>query len=218
MKTTQPKRGRGASTHVQRRELVAEVCRRIAAGERLVDILRSPGLPIMPTFHAWVERSSELSAMYEAAKATRARPPRSSMSGTRRYSRERARSFCEALMRAEGLDEVLALPGMPCETTLYRWLAEEPEFADLYRMAREVQAHRRFDMAWEAARHARWDGWRGAKLFIDTIRWQVAKLAPEEYGPQPRIVAEAPPEPREVRVEVVRFFPDEEDPAEGSNA
>lgn len=215
MKTTQPKRGRGASTHVQRRELVAEVCRRIAAGERLVDILRRPGLPIMPTFHAWVERSSELSAMYEAAKAERARPPRSPMSTARWYSPERGRAFCEALMQAEGLDEVLALPGMPNETTLYRCLAQEPEFAELYRMAREVQAHRRFDMAWEAARHARWDGWRGAKLFIDTIRWQLAMLAPEAYGPPPRSAAE--PEPPEVRVEVVRFFDDEPDPAIGSD-
>jgi hypothetical protein len=209
MKTTQPKRGRGASTHVQRRELVAEVCRRIAAGERLVDILRSPGMPIMPTFHAWVERSSELSAMYETAKAERARPPRSSMATARSYTAERGQALCEALMQAEGLDEALALPGMPCEMTVYRWLAEEPEFAALYRMAREVQAHRRFDMAWEAARHARWDGWRGAKLFIDTIRWQVAKLAPEAYGPPPRGAAEEPgPEP-EVRVQVVRFFDDD---------
>ena len=124
-----------------------------------------------------------------------------------------ARAFPEATVVPD--DEVLALPGMPSEMTLYRCLAEEPEFAQQYRMAREVQAHRRFDMAWEAARHARWDGWRGAKLFIDTIRWQLAMLAPEAYGPPPRGADE--PEPPEVRVEVVRFFDDEPDPAIGSN-
>lgn len=175
--------GRGASSHAERRAIVAEICHRIADGQRLVDILHSPGMPMQPTFHAWIERSSELAAMYRAAKeARRLKPVRSHMEGAKAYSRELGREFCDRMVEADGLAAVCAMPDMPSEGTVYRWLREEPEFADWYGKSREIQAHRRLEMAWEAARQARWEGWRGAKLFIDTVRWQLGKLAPGVFG------------------------------------
>jgi hypothetical protein len=175
-----PARGRGASTHVERREKVAQVCRRIADGEKLGHILRTDGLPMPPTFHAWVARSAELGSMYEGAKADGRRVARPFEA--RLYTPELGREFCERLTVAEGLDEVCAQPDMPCEMTVYRWCREIPEFREWYRAARELHAHWLFDEAWRIARHARWDGWRGARLAIDTIRWRIAVLAPESYG------------------------------------
>jgi hypothetical protein len=201
--TNRPKTGCRASTHVERRGRVAEICRRIAGGERLVDILRSPDMPLMPTFHAWIERSAELASMYDAAKeARRLKPVRSHMAGAKTYTRELGREFCDRLCEASGLAEVCAMADMPGEGTVYRWVREEPEFAEWYGVAREIQAHRRLEMAWEAARHARWDGWRGAKLFIDTVRWQIGKLAPAVFGAK----GERPPPPKPVwNVEVREF-------------
>jgi hypothetical protein len=175
-----PKRGRGASTLVERRELVAEVCRRIKGGEALGRILLDDDLPIQGTFHAWVSRSSELSAMYGAAKAEAALRPATYVS--RIYTRELGREFCDRLTLAEAIEEVCAQEGMPCQNTVYRWCREQPEFAEWYRVAREIHAHWLFDEAWKIARHGRWDGWRGAKLAIDTIRWRIGFLAPEAYG------------------------------------
>lgn len=199
-------RGRGASTHEMRRGYVAEVCRRIADGERLVDILRAPGMPMSAKFHAWVERSPELSSMYVAAKETRRlKPVRPNMAATPLYCPLLGREFCARLALAERLDDVTSQEGMPCETTVYRWLKEAPEFAADYRAAQEVQARRRFEMAWEVACHARWDGWRGAKLFIDTIRWQIPLLAPETYGPP----VPGGLEKHRIEVEVVKFGSDD---------
>ena len=176
--------GRGASSHAERRAIVAEICHRIADGQRLVDILHSPGMPMQPTFHAWIERSEELSGMYLAAKeARRLKPVRSHMASAKTYSRELGREFCDRMAEADGLAQVCAMPDMPGEATVYRWIREEPEFAVWYAASREIQAHRRLEMAWEAARQTRWHGWRGAKLFIDTVRWQVGKLAPGVFGP-----------------------------------
>lgn len=200
---TRPARGRGASSHVARREQVAEVCRRIKAGETLGRILLSDeDLPAPPTFQAWVSRSSELSAMYRAAKEEARLGRRTYVS--RIYTPELGREFCDRLTRAEAIEEVCAQKGMPCQNTVYRWVREDPEFAEWYRIAREIHAHWLFDEAWKIARHGRWDGWRGAKLAIDTIRWRIAYLAPEAYGKAAAGAEEAAPV---WNVEVVKFSP-----------
>jgi hypothetical protein len=199
---TRPRRGRGASTHVERRAQVAAVCERIAEGEMLKHILRSEDLPRPPTFHAWIERSAELAAMYEAAKAKGRRVERRFETRSRLYTPELGREFCERLTVAEGIDEVCAQPDMPCEMTVYRWRREIPEFAGWYDAARELHAHWLFDEAWRIARHARWDGWRGARLAIDTIRWRIAVLAPKAYG---RRACEGEAETRSWNVQVVKF-------------
>ena len=198
-----PKRGRGASTHAYRHEIVGEICRRIARGERLIDILRDGGMPQMPTFHAWVGRSAELNDLYEAAKAERRVPQRSLRSTHHLYSPELGREFCDRLSRSMTVKAVCAQDDMPCETTLYRWCHDEPEFAEWFRAAREIQAHQKFDLAWEIAEHRCWSGVSGARLAVDTLRWQVAKLAPKHYGTSKEMEAdEGPPI---INVEVVRF-------------
>jgi hypothetical protein len=201
--TTHPHRGRGASTHAQRAEIVAEICRRIESGERLIDILRDDGMPQMPTFHAWVGRSRELDDLYQAAKAQRRLPVRSLMSSHHLYCPELGRDFCDRLSRAMSVKEVCAQEGMPCETTVYRWCREESDFGDWYRAARECQAHQKFDLAWEIAESRCWSGVSGARLAVDTLKWQVAKLAPEHYGtPKEMAANEGPPI---INVKVVRF-------------
>lgn len=207
--TNRPKLGCTASTHAERRTKVAAVCRAIVAGERLVDILRDDDLPSPQTFHAWIGRSEELAAMYGAAKTERRTPPRSRNETAKLYTPQLAEEFCARLALAETVEEVCAQPDMPSQTTVYRWRREREDFAQRYDAAREVQGHRRFDIAWTIAQYARWDGWRGAKLAIDTIRWQVACLAPESYGPK----AARDSEDQGFNVEVVRFgaFPDPQD-------
>ena len=201
--TTKPNRGRGASTHAYRLEIVEEICRRIARGERLIDILRDNGMPQMPTFHAWVGRSAGLNSLYEAAKAERRMPERSSMATHHLYCPELGREFCDRLSRAMSLRAVCAQDDMPCEATVYRWCREYPEFAEWYRDARVCQAHQKFDLAWEIAEHRCWSGVSGARLAVETLRWQVTKLAPEHYGsPKEMAGSQLPPV---INVEVVNF-------------
>jgi hypothetical protein len=201
--TNRPKVGCTASSHVERRAKVAAVCRAIVAGERLVDILRADDLPTTYTFQAWIGRSEELASMYGAAKAERRTPPRSHNETAKLYTPQLAEEFCERLALADTVEEVCAQPDMPSQSTVYRWRREMFDFAQRYDAAREVQGHRRFDTAWSIAQHARWDGWRGAKLAIDTIRWQVAHLAPESYGPK----AARGADDEAFNVEVVEFGP-----------
>ncbi len=202
--TTKPKLGRGASTSGERREVVEAICERIARGERLTDICRDDGMPLVPTFHAWVGRYAGLNALYDWAKAeARTAPVRTHMAERRLYSGDLGRMFCDRLSVARTMKEVCAQADMPCEMTVYRWCREEPEFADWFRAARECQAHQKFDLAWEIAEHRCWSGVSGARLAIDTLRWQVAKLAPEHYG-SPKEMAGSQ-EPPIINVKVVRF-------------
>jgi hypothetical protein len=56
----------------------------------------------------------------------------------------------------------------------------------MYGLAREMQAHGRFDLAWEIACAARPADVEVARLQVRVIRWQASRLAPRKYGERPQ--------------------------------
>lgn len=167
---------------------VQEMCRRLEAGETYADICRDPRMPNRSTMDAWLKRNDELRAMVEAAKAEAALtwPPRR---GYNRWSEKRAGEFLARIEDGRGLREVCAEPDMPVHSSVTRWLRERPAFAEAYRLARQAQADRLFDLAWTIALEAKTDEVATARLKIQTLKWRVGKLAPRKYGP---LKAQAP--------------------------
>jgi hypothetical protein len=56
------------------------------------------------------------------------------------YSLEVARKICELLStKLKSLRWICLQPGMPGRTTIYNWLDENPEFREMYTVAREEQ-------------------------------------------------------------------------------
>lgn len=108
-------------------------------------------------------------------------------------------AICEGLMAGKGLREILAADGMPSMSTVFRWLAEDEEFRQLYAVAREVQATILADEILEISDDGRNDWMKRtigeieidvpdhehiqrSKLRVDSRKWLASKLAPKKYG------------------------------------
>lgn len=107
--------------------------------------------------------------------------------------------ICERLANGESLKAICEDEGMPARSTVFKWLAENKPFSDMYARAREEQADAIFDEIIEIADDGRNDwmerrgeedaGWvtngeniQRAKLRIDARKWMAGKLRPKKYG------------------------------------
>lgn len=102
------------------------------------------------------------------------------------YTDAIADAICERIATGESLTAICADDGMPHQATVFRWLADPrySDFRDRYACAREAQGDTKFDQVGDMA-HMAVRGQvepQAAKVFIDAIKWQAAKLAPKKYG------------------------------------
>lgn len=117
------------------------------------------------------------------------------MSGGRpsEFTQDKADAICERLANAESLRKICLSDDMPCQTTVFKWLSQNPEFAKQYAHAREAQADALFDECLDIADDGTND-WMGdddkyngdavqrSRLRIDTRKWMAGKLRPKVYG------------------------------------
>lgn len=117
------------------------------------------------------------------------------MSGGRpsEFSQVVAEKICERLANAESLRKICLSDDMPCQTTVFKWLAQQPEFAKQYALAREAQADAIFDECLDIADDGsndymgedekyNGDAVQRSRLRIDTRKWMAGKLRPTKYG------------------------------------
>lgn len=109
-----------------------------------------------------------------------------------KYTDDLASSICEGLASGLSLLAICDGPDMPGVTTVYRWLEEKVSFRDMYSHARRLQADSKFDEADEIAKNATAENVHVARLQIDTIKWQTARLAPRKYGDKVALVGGDP--------------------------
>lgn len=117
------------------------------------------------------------------------------------FTQEIADRICEGLAAARSLRSICFDEGMPTQTTVFRWLADDRflEFREQYMRAREAQADALFDEMLDIADDAANDwmeregensqGWQlngehvqRTRLRLDTRKWIAARLAPKKYG------------------------------------
>lgn len=117
------------------------------------------------------------------------------------YTEATADAICERLADGESLRTICDSDEMPAKSTVFKWLAEKPEFSDRYARAREAQADSLVDEMLDIADDGRNDwierrnddgeniGWREngevirrSVLRIDARKWMAAKLQPKKYG------------------------------------
>jgi len=108
--------------------------------------------------------------------------------------------ICNRLAMGESLRAICAGPDMPDKSTVFAWLAVDPEFQRAYAVARAFQAETYADEIIEIADDATGD-WvdrenrdgelerafdrehvERAKLRVDARKWMAAKLAPKKFG------------------------------------
>lgn len=94
----------------------------------------------------------------------------------------------EILQRIASGETVMEICGpdrdgfLPSETTFYKRLAEDAEYAAEYARAREAQAHHEADEIRKIADLATPEDYNVARLRIDARKWRASKMAPKVYG------------------------------------
>ncbi|HEX3367212.1 hypothetical protein [Phenylobacterium sp.] len=186
-------------------ELGRTICARVAAGETLASVCRSPGMPHRLTATNWrrhPEFGAAMAAALLAARTARrveeravaaawmARPKRP---GGRRpvYTPELGEAICQRLSDGESLLAITRGPAMPGAPTIFRWVRQYPEFEAMYVTARQEQADYLLDEAREVALAATPKSVWADRLRFDTIRWMTARLAPKKYCKPILLVREA---------------------------
>lgn len=115
-----------------------------------------------------------------------------------------ADEICERISKGQSLRSICEVPRddfIPASSTVFKWLASTPTFAEQYARAREAQADALFDEILDIADDSRNDfmerqlGEDGptvavvdheniarAKLRVDARKWMAGKLRPKVYG------------------------------------
>jgi hypothetical protein len=177
------------------------VCARLAAGETLTAVCADPAMPSKPTLAKWaVQRPAFAAALAEARTAARGRAERAVSSRLRKrlarlaargradpgppsaYSDGVAETICRRIAHGEALSDICRDPELPSHVTVNAWMRREPAFAYMIGLAREQQAQLKLDLAWMIARDATPATLGVARLQIQTLRWQAARLAPRTLG------------------------------------
>jgi hypothetical protein len=98
------------------------------------------------------------------------------------YNQELGNLICECIALGMSVRRICDSEGMPDETTVYRWLNVHDDFRLSYARARVVQAQTYFDEIGDIARKATAETAQVARVQIDALKWQAAKLSPKQFG------------------------------------
>jgi hypothetical protein len=103
------------------------------------------------------------------------------------FSLDLAAEICARLAEGQPLVKICRDDAMPGTSTVYRWLADKPEFRELYARAREDQADTLADEIIDIADQKDGeadtpDSVNRARLRVDARKWIASKLKPKRYG------------------------------------
>ncbi len=112
------------------------------------------------------------------------------------YSTEKAVRICELISNGKTLKKICREDGMPDKATIFRWLAVNEEFRDLYAKAKEIQAELMAEEILEIAddgindtytddegqERVNADVIQRSRLRVDSRKWLLSKLMPKKYG------------------------------------
>ncbi len=190
-----------------------EIVRRLEAGETLAAISRDPAMPAPVTVHKWAALNpgfgaAKAMAQQTALKSRRAAAARKLRKSLTRlaeegrapgarpvgYSEELAETICRRIAHGEPLIDICRDPDMPSHVTVNAWMRRDRSFEYMVGLAREHQAQVNADLIIKIAAAATPATVGVARLQIQALRWQAAKLAPQRFsdkaGLPPRHVIE----------------------------
>jgi hypothetical protein len=103
-----------------------------------------------------------------------------------------ADTICDKLADGKSMRTICLADDMPAPSTVFKWLKQQPDFAEQYARAREAQADTLADEILDIAddgandfmEDGKYDGDAVArsKLRVDARKWVAAKLKPRVYG------------------------------------
>jgi len=166
-----------------RPELDATICARLELGESTLEICRDPEMPARESLRRWGRQYPEFGKRMAEARRKGGRSAR----GHRKVWCPHVARLILHRMANEGLSLAKARVGvgMPALATVYRWIHEREAFARGYAQACALRADGLFDQVWEIAAAVEPGTAMVARVKIDALKWQAARLAPKRYGLRP---------------------------------
>lgn len=187
-----PAAGRRRAPKAYSARLGRRICLRVAAGESLSAICEEAGMPHRGSLWRWTRASPRFAADLAAARRAGETSGRArSLAG---YDPVAAVEICERLGEGQTLSAICGDPALPSLSTVHRWRRGFPEFAEMLRAAREVQAERLCDEGWDRARAVTPKTAFAAKVTLEHLRWMVGTLWPQRF--RTRTVEPDMPRPR----------------------
>jgi len=102
------------------------------------------------------------------------------------YNQEIAIAICERLSDGESLRSVCRDESMPALSTVFKWIGNNPIFAEQYTRATLARADAKFEeldaVSEEAAMAESAVTVAGLRLKADNIKWQLARMNSKKYG------------------------------------
>lgn len=96
------------------------------------------------------------------------------------YTEDKAALICGRIAAGESLVSICRDEDMPDVVTVYRWIAANESFRNMYARARDDQADTLADQILDIA-DTEEDPAKG-RLRVDARKWVAAKLKPRKYG------------------------------------
>lgn len=191
-----------------RAEVARDVCGRVAEGESLVAISRDADMPSRSTLDKWALRHA---AFARALKTARLQAGHWKNGPTSSYCPATAQEIFDRVCEGESVLSIFRDPSMPAYRTFYRWRQTVPEFAEMMRTAREVQAERFCALGWDLACEATPDTAYLTHVRLAHIRWMSGVLSPAYFRTRP---ADPPVQPQRKTL-LLRHFMVEERESDG---
>lgn len=162
-------------------ELAARICERIAAGELLIEIHRTPGLPKRDTIHFWRKTNPVFAKAFDRAREIAL--SRYGEAVGDKTDADLAKEICDRIEAGETLQSICSDPAMPSVKVLNQWKRDRPDFLASYNRAREASAEacehnaiREVELA-----HDR-ESASVAKVRAETWRWVASVRNPKTHG------------------------------------
>lgn len=111
------------------------------------------------------------------------------------FTQEIADAICERLSQGDSLRSICEAEDMPACSSVFKWLTQQPAFAEQYARAREAQADHMAEEILQIADDGRNDTYQTdngeavnhdviarSRLRVDARKWLASKMAPKKYG------------------------------------
>jgi hypothetical protein len=156
--------------------VVAEIRRRLAAGDTPRSICAGDAMPSLSTVYRWWRAKTGPAVRTAAAD----RHARSSPARYVRLTDGLMDEICRRLAEGEFLVAICRDRHMPSRQTVYNHVHSDDEFRERYAEARALQVEHLFEQIVAIADED--DNPARARLRIDARKWLVVKLDPERFG------------------------------------
>jgi hypothetical protein len=102
------------------------------------------------------------------------------------YTQEIADIICERMSEGNSLLSICDSDDMPCMSTVFKWLTQQPTFAENYTRAMAARADAKFELldqvSEDAAKSDSATTIAGLRLKSDNLKWQLARMNSKKYG------------------------------------